>query len=159
MPEVDNPVFTIFIPTYNRANLLPRAFSSIERQTFLNFEVLVIDDGSTDNTHEVVEEWRKRVNFPVDYHHQQNQGKPAAHNFALKFIHGFFTVILDSDDTLADNALELLLAHWNAIPDKQKLSYAGVEGLCALLKNGEVTGNHFPADVFDSDYLETRYRL
>ncbi len=159
MPEAAYPTFTIFIPTYNRAKLLPRAFTSIERQATRNFEVLIIDDGSTDNTFEVVTEWCKHVTFPVHYHHQANQGKPAAHNFALEFINGFFTVILDSDDILADDALALLLEHWNTIPDEEKKSFAGVEGHCALLKDKKISGNNFPADIFDSNYLETRYTL
>lgn len=159
MPEASSPTFTIFIPSYNRATLLPRAFASIERQTSRDFEVLIIDDGSTDNTQDIVAEWSESVDFPVHYHWQENQGKPATHNFALQFANGFFTVILDSDDTLADNALALLLSQWESIPDEQKMHFAGVEGHCALLSNGQISGDNFPADIFDSNYLETRYHL
>ena len=153
------PTFTIFIPTYNRAHLLPRAFASIERQSNQDFEVVIIDDGSTDNTCEIVESWKQKVDFPVIYHYQVNQGKPAAHNAALEFSRGYFTVILDSDDILADNALELLLSHWNEIPDTEKSGFAGIEGHCAYIDDQQITGNIFPQDVFDSTYLETRYKL
>ncbi len=153
------PTFTIFIPSYNRAKLLPRAFASIERQTFHDFDVVIIDDGSTDNTQQVVTKWSQRVNFPVFYKVQANQGKPAAHNTALEYIKGFFTVILDSDDALADNALMLLKGHWDNIPENKRKHFAGVEGNCALLCDNRISGNLFPSDVFDSDYLETRYTL
>lgn len=154
-----NPTFTIFIPTYNRASLLPRAFASIEAQDFRDFEVLIIDDGSNDNTEQTVNRWRQQVDFPVHYTKQKNQGKPAAHNTALNHANGFFTVILDSDDILANNALQLLHQHWQTIPDDQKPDFAGVEGLCALLSNNQISGDKFPQDVLDSDYLETRHRL
>lgn len=154
-----NPTFTIFIPTYNRAHLLPRAFVSIESQTFKDFDVLIIDDGSNDNTEQTVKTWRQRVDFPVQYIKQQNQGKPAAHNAALNHIRGFFTVILDSDDLLASNALQRLHYHWQTIPDGEKTHFAGVEGLCAQLDSKKISGDKFPQDVLDSDYLETRHRL
>lgn len=153
-----NPSFTIFIPTYNRASLLPRAFSSIEAQDCRDFEVLIIDDGSTDETRQIVEEWRGRVDFPVHYHFQPNQGKPAAHNTAIALANGFFTVILDSDDTLANNALSILMHYWETIPVSERTHFTGVEGHCALLSSGEISGDLFPEDILDSDYLEMRHR-
>lgn len=151
--------FTIFIPTYNRAELLPRAFRSIEKQNFNNIDVLLVDDGSTDNTREVVDQWRCRVDFPVRYFWQENRGKARAYNAALDKLNGKFTVLLDSDDLLAPNALQILKKHWEDIPPDHRSKFAGVEGLCAEINNGKISGDRFPKDVMDSDYLETRMRF
>jgi glycosyltransferase involved in cell wall biosynthesis len=154
--EMRPPTFTVFIPAYNRARTLPRALESIERQTFRDLEVLVIDDGSTDATESVVREWQRRTDLTVRYYRQPNQGKHMAHNRALKEARGTFTVILDSDDALAPEALQRLLDHWNAIPSEERDRYAGVEGLCAYLSDGTIAGKPFPGDVMDSDYIEMK---
>lgn len=151
--------FTIFIPTFNRAHTLPRAFESIEKQTWRDFEVLIVDDGSTDDTKELVDAWRDRVDFPVRYHWQPNQGKHAAHNTALKFIRGYFTVVLDSDDMLVPNALERFKFHWDQIPESERGGYAGIEGLCAFMEDERISGGRFPQAVFDSNYIQMRRRL
>lgn len=148
--------FTIFIPTYNRAHTLGRALESVAQQTFRDFEVLIIDDGSTDDTRALVEEWQTRAEFPIVYHRQENQGKNGAHNTALTLARGFFTVNLDSDDMLVPNALERLNYHWQQIPEAQREQFAGVEGLCAHMDSGAIAGTAFPQDVFDSDYYQVR---
>lgn len=145
--------FTVFIPTFNRAHTLGRAFKSIASQTFTDLEVVVIDDGSTDNTASVVAEWRKKAPFPIHYHWQENKGKNRAHNRALNYAKGAFFVLLDSDDMLHPKALERLKSSWDAIPDDKKERFAGVEGLCVDFE-GSISGDRFPAKVIDSDYLE-----
>lgn len=152
------PFFTIFIPAYNRADLLPRAFASIEAQKFTDFEVLIIDDGSTDRTRDVINRWQDRIDIPIRYHWQENRGKPSAHNAALDIVRGEFTVILDSDDALAPDALQILKKHWDAIPPEKRPSFAGVEGLCAYMGDGKIAGSRFPSDIIDSNYLEIRHR-
>ncbi len=147
------PTFTIFIPTYNRAHTLPRALKSIEDQTFRDFEVVIVDDGSTDGTRELIADWKARVDFEVQYHWQQNQGKPAAHNLGIQVARGEFFVLLDSDDALVPECLRILKEEWESIPDDERHNFAGIEGLCAD-KNGQHTGSKFPMDVFDSNYLE-----
>ena len=147
--------FSIFIPTYNREKLLPRAFQSIERQSFQDFHVIIIDDGSSDQTKDLVAQWSQRVAFPVIYHWQKNQGKHAAHNAALTYLNSELTVILDSDDMLAPDILAKLKAYWEAIPEAERDCFAAVEGLTAHL-TGEVAGDRFPKDVFDSNYIEIR---
>ncbi|TCO81616.1 glycosyltransferase involved in cell wall biosynthesis [Plasticicumulans lactativorans] len=150
--------FTIFIPAYNRAHLLPRAFASIEAQTLRDFEVVIVDDGSTDATADVVAAWQARVSFPVRYLHQANQGKHVAHNAAVAAARGEFFVTLDSDDQLLPDALERLRRHWLDIPPEARAGYAGVEGLIAF--GGRVpVRDRYPQDVLDTDHLTLRYRL
>lgn len=146
-------MFTIFIPTYNRAYTLGRALRSISEQSLKDFEVLIIDDGSSDNTRQLVEEWIGREVFPIRYHWQTNQGKHVAHNKAVKRARGQFFVLLDSDDMLHPRALERLKYHWDRIPDDKKEQFAGVEGLC-VYSDSRVKVDRFPEDVMDSDYLE-----
>lgn len=145
--------FTVFIPTFNRAHTLDRALHSINTQTFKDLEVVIIDDGSQDDTRNLVREWHDRAWFPFQYHWQENQGKHVAHNNALKYAKGFFFVLLDSDDMLHAQALERIKYHWDTIPDKEKDRFAGVEGLC-IDAQGKVYGNRYPTDVMDSNYLE-----
>ena len=80
--------FTVCTPTYNRASTLHRVFGSLARQTATCFEWLVIDDGSTDNTRQMVNEWRKVAQFPVRYFHQENKGKHSAVNYGVTLARG-----------------------------------------------------------------------
>ncbi len=153
----DSPALTIFIPTYNRAGLLERALASVEQQDFRDFDVVIVDDGSTDDTAEVVRAWQERSSFPIEYVRQENQGKHVAHNTALKHIRGELTVILDSDDALAPNALDILQRQWRAIPEAQRSTYAGIEGLCADLATGEIIGSAYPMESADSGHLDSNY--
>lgn len=152
----NNYTFTVFIPTYNRAHTLTRALESIQVQTFRDAEILIIDDGSNDGTKELIEDWIRKLDFPVRYLWQPNQGKHIAHNTALRYIRGKLTVILDSDDMLAPDALERFRHHWDMIPKSERDRYAGIEGLCAHMNDGRLAGTRFPEDVFDSNYIETR---
>ena len=77
---------TVFTPTYNRAYSLPRLYKSLQRQTVYNFEWLIVDDGSIDNTHELIEKWKNEKNkFPIYYYWQKNGGKCRAINKALSY--------------------------------------------------------------------------
>jgi glycosyltransferase involved in cell wall biosynthesis len=145
------PIITVFVPTYNRAHLLGRVFESLKAQTFKDFEWVIVDDGSRDNTSDLVEGWRQQSPFEIKYLRKANGGKHTAINPGVNLANGEFMVILDSDDWLAPNALERLLELWQEIPDQSR--YSGVVGLCAH-PDGRVIGDRFPQDVFDSNAVE-----
>jgi glycosyltransferase involved in cell wall biosynthesis len=147
--------FTVFTPTYNRAGLLPRVYSSLSRQTFKDFEWLVVDDGSTDNTKEVIESLAKGADFAIRYIWKPNGGYHTAINEGVKHARGMFFAILDSDDWYVDDALEKMFAVWNSIEDAEQLTCSGVCGLCAY-ENGQIVGSKFPSDVWDSDDFEAK---
>ncbi len=151
--EKPDVTFTVFIPAFNRAYTLDRTLQSVAEQTFRDFEVVIIDDGSTDDTAQLVEKWKKKGEFPIRYHWQENQGKHVAHNTAVNLSRGYFFVLLDSDDMLHPRALERLKFHWESIPDSKKELFAGVEGLC-VYSDSSIKVDRFPEDVMDSDYLE-----
>jgi len=159
MHNPGNPVcyFSVLIPAYNRAHTLPRTFTSLEKQTFRDFEVVIVDDGSGDGTRALVKHWRSTVDFPVHYIYQENQGKHAAHNTGVAAARGMMTVILDSDDWFSDNTLERIRYHWESIPELRREDYAGVEGLSAM-GDGKVAGDKYPQDIFDCDYLGVRMK-
>jgi glycosyltransferase involved in cell wall biosynthesis len=157
--ETAAPWFTIFIPTYNRAALLPRAFASIEAQTFRDFEVVIVDDGSTDTTESLVAAWKARVDFPVTYFRQANRGKYAAHNAGVELARGRFFFLLDSDDRLLPNALERILRHWESIPETDRPRFAGVEGLIQSMDGERTLTKPYPQSPLDATYLDVRYRL
>lgn len=147
------PTFTIFTPTFNRAHTLPRALASIERQSLRDFDVLIVDDGSTDGTEELIRQWSDAQPFAVTYLQQVNRGKHGAHNTGLPYLRGEFTVLLDSDDALHELGLQRLLDMWHSIPEDERAGFAGVEGLCVVMATGRVQGDRYPQDVMDSDYL------
>lgn len=134
---------TVFTPAYNRAYLLPRLYESLCRQTSDDFEWLLIDDGSSDNTKELVDQWILENKIPIRYICQENQGMHGAHNTAYKNINTVLNTCIDSDDYMTDNAVELIVQKWNSI-DQQK--YAGLIGLDAL-ESGEILGTTFTSDV------------
>lgn len=101
-------MITIFTPTYNRAYTLERLFQSIQAQPFHDAEWVIVDDGSTDNTQELVESWtaNRSLAIPIHYIKQQNGGKHVAWNTGLSVAKGAVFFPVDSDDYLTDHALE-----------------------------------------------------
>jgi glycosyltransferase involved in cell wall biosynthesis len=145
------PTISVFVPTYNRAHLLGRVFESLKAQSFQDFEWVIVDDGSRDNSAELVEAWQQSAPFVIQYLRKANGGKHTAINPGVDMARGEFMVILDSDDWLAPNALQRMLELWNAIPNKT--NYSGVVGLCAH-PDGRVIGDRFPQDTFDSNAVD-----
>jgi len=91
-----NPKISIIIPTYNRADLLPQAIDSVLKQTYRNWETMIVDDGSTDETEKVVKKYRdSRIHYIA---HQSNLGSSSARNTGIKKTKGQFIAFLDSDD-------------------------------------------------------------
>jgi glycosyltransferase involved in cell wall biosynthesis len=150
------PLFTIFTPTYNRAHTLHRCFESLSAQTLHDFEWIVVDDGSTDATGQLVEGWIKSAKFPIRYLRQDHGGKHIAHNLAVSEARGYFFACLDSDDGLTQNCLQRLAYHWETIPETEREFFSGVDGLCSDV-GGKIVGMRFPLDVLDTDLREMKY--
>lgn len=151
------PLFTVFTPTYNRAAKLFRPFESLRAQTFGDFEWLIVDDGSYDDTRKLVSGFQGEVSFPIRYIFQEHAGLHFAFNKGIFEAKGELFLPLDSDDALEPVALERLLYHWNCIPEEEKQSYSGVCYLCRD-ERGRIIGDRFPKDIMDSDSLEITYR-
>jgi glycosyltransferase involved in cell wall biosynthesis len=117
--------FTVFTPTYNRAHTLARVYKSLLEQPHDLFHWLVVDDGSTDGTRELICELQSRSPFHIDYLYQPNGGKHRAHNASLSHLNGRFTIILDSDDALLPNAIRLLDLNWQEV-EQSGDSIAGI---------------------------------
>ncbi|MBD2002390.1 MULTISPECIES: glycosyltransferase family 2 protein [Cyanophyceae] len=150
--------FTVFTPTYNRAYTLHRVYQSLKSQTYRDFEWLIIDDGSTDNTRELVEQWQQEANFPIRYIYQENQGKYIAWNRGVEEAKGELFLCFDSDDECVPEALERFIFHWKSIPETQKEKFSSVVSLCKD-RNGKLIGTKFPQDITDSDFLSLQYKL
>lgn len=152
--------FTILTPTYNRVGSLHRVYHSLKHQTCRDFEWLVVDDGSTDRTHEAVQGWQKQSEFPVRYLWQKNQHKKTAFNRGVREARGEFIVSLDSDDEMPPDALQILTDTWESVPVDQRERYVGVTGLCAW-PDGEIVGDRFAHDGLDASAVELffRYRI
>jgi len=153
--NIYNYRFTVCTATYNRAKLMHRVFDSLMRQTFKDFEWLIIDDGSTDNIQEIVEEFQKKSWFPIRYIYKENGGKHTAINRGVKEAKGELFLIFDSDDWCVENALERFDYHWKQIDNKEKFS-----SIASLSKdtNGNVIGQKFPKDIFDSNLIDIYFK-
>lgn len=99
-------LITIFTPTYNRSYTLKKLYDSLRQQTEQNFEWIIIDDGSSDDTEELVENLKRENKIPITYEKQKNGGKHRAINRGLKLAAGEFFFIVDSDDFLTNDAIE-----------------------------------------------------
>lgn len=141
---------TILTPAYNRADTLPRLYESLLSQTYQNFIWLVMDDGSTDNTRELIEKYKAEGKLEIEYHWHENVKK------LITTVRGFHKVTtpylysVDSDDTLPADALQILYDEMQLIKDNDEFS-----AVIGRLENqyGEVQGTPFPSDHFDSTWF------
>lgn len=155
---METPFITVFTPTYNRGNTISRVFESLKRQTYQNFEWIIIDDGSIDNTKAVVGEFIKECAFfSIIYKYQENQGKHIAINRAVEIAKGEFFVILDSDDSCTEDALAVFVDEWNKIPNEHRDSYYGISCRCCDLK-GNIVGNSMNQEFIDCNDLDFKLK-
>lgn len=121
-----NPKFTVFTSTFNRGYIIQKLYQSLRNQTFRNFEWLIVDDGSTDNTAELFAGWIKECkSFQITYKKVANGGKPRAINLGAKYAQGQYFFMVDSDDYLVPNALEKLNIWCDEIENKTEFVGVG----------------------------------
>ena len=152
----ESPQITVFTPTYNRAHTIHRVFDSLCAQTFSDFEWLIIDDGSSDNTKDLIETWTATANFSIRYVRQLHIGKNFAHNLALAEARGYLFFPIDSDDAFVPDALEKMARLWASIPESKRHNFCSVGALCQD-QHGKIVGQKFPTEPFDADLLEVTY--
>ncbi len=141
------PTLTIFTPAYNRAHTLPRTYASLLAQKSRDFVWLIIDDGSTDGTEDLVRGWMNSDNgFEIRYIRKENGGMHTAHNTAYENIDTELNVCIDSDDALAENAVEIILSEWKRV---KSTGVAGLIGLDADF-SGNIIGTRFPDGVTET---------
>jgi glycosyltransferase involved in cell wall biosynthesis len=157
MSDGERYEFTVFTATFDRAHTLPRVYQALLAQTWRDFEWVVVDDGSTDATPELVGTWIEERRIPIRYLRQPNRGKHAATNRAVEHARGRLFLPLDSDDACVPRALERLAYHWSTIPEADRESFAGVACLCQD-PSGQIVGDRFPREVVDCSLLEMTYR-
>lgn len=149
--------FTVFTPTYNRAKLLNGVFKSLMKQTFKDFEWVIVDDGSTDKTKEVIEDFMKRAWFPIRYIYKENGGKHTAINRGIKAARGELFLIFDSDDECVKNALERFYYHWGSLNSHQKKEFSSIVALVQNTKKDTI-GKKFPTDIIDSNFIDIHFK-
>ena len=131
---------TIFTPTYNRAYCLHHCYESLKRQTCKDFIWLIIDDGSTDDTDELVLKWLGEDEIDIQYVWQENQGMHGAHNKAYELIETELNVCIDSDDYMPDNAVEKIVDYWEKHGGDHVSGIAGLD----VDSNKNIIGTEFP---------------
>lgn len=148
---------TVFTPTYNRAYTLHKCYESLQKQTSKDFIWLIIDDGSTDNTKELVDGWIAESKMEIRYKYQENQGMHGAHNTAYELIDTELNVCIDSDDYMPEDAVENIVNFWK---ENKRDDLAGIAGL-DIYESGEIIGEKLPEYIKESTYWDIyhKYRV
>lgn len=149
-------LITVFTPAYNRGNLLPRLYQSLLLQNFKDFEWLIVDDGSTDQTAEVVKGFMIEEKLDIVYIRKENGGKHTAINRGVKEARGRLIFIVDSDDYLPDNSLDIINEESKDVLDDHR--FAGVVGMDSY-PDGKIIGGEKDFQTMISNHVEVRYRL
>lgn len=155
---VKQKLITVFTPTYNRIDCIHRCYESLKRQSSYNFEWLIIDDGSTDNTRALVEKWQsEEPRFSIRYCYKENGGLHTAYNKAVELCETELFMCIDSDDWMPDGAIEKIEKIWS---DVSQNGYAGIMGIDRY-EDGSVVGGAFPENVFEMFLYEklTKYQI
>ena len=146
--------FTVFVPVYNAEKTIDRVFNSLGGQIFRDFEVIMINDGSTDNTHQVIQDLLPRANFELRYiNNEINKNKMGILLEAVQLARGEFFIVHDSDDEIRPDGLLKLLEEYEAIPNEMKPQIAGVTS-CCVNQFGERIGDQFlPQPYYSNPFI------
>lgn len=149
-------LITVFTPAYNRAKMLPRLYESLKRQTYRDFEWLIVDDGSSDETSDIVKGFMDEGELEIVFVRKENGGKHTAINRGVKEARGRLFFIVDSDDYLPENSLEIISDESRDILDDSQ--FAGVVGMDSY-PDGKIIGGTKSFKTMISNHIEVRYRL
>jgi len=156
------PKVSVLTATYNRKAYLPRLRESLLEQSFADFEWVIVDDGSSDGTDELIDGWQKDSPFLIRYFWQPNGGRHMAFNRGVEEARGTYCAVIDSDDWYPPEALARMIQQWESMSAEQREQFANVEGLTAN-PDGEpaVSGRPLPQHVLDSDNFSivAKYRV
>lgn len=144
-------MITVFTPTYNRAHTIVRTFESLQIQSDNDFEWVVVDDGSLDNTVELLYYLKKEAKFPMTVLQQENAGKHVAINLGVKVAQGELFLIVDSDDWIKPDAIAIIKKIIKTLPSNEK--YAGVSGV-RVTPEGKLIGTSFKSEYVDCSAFE-----
>ena len=144
--------FTIFTPTYNRKMLLNKLYKSLQNQTYKDFEWIIVDDGSTDDTGEIVKEFLKEEKIDIQYYYKENGGKQRAYNFGVEKAKGELFICLDSDDEYIPKGLEIIEKYWKKYEGDREI--VGM-GYLSMYPDGEIIGTAFPLN----EMVETQFNI
>lgn len=150
------PLITVFTPAYNRGYIIGQLYESLCRQSFRDFEWIVVDDGSTDDTGTLIEKFAAEKKIPLRFFRQENGGKHRAINRGTKEARGELFFIVDSDDFLSDDALARVAFHYGNV--KNDPTFCGVSGVCAHASTGEKIGGEENWTLLDCTCLDFRYK-
>lgn len=144
---------TVLTPTYNRGGSIQKLYTSLDNQSIKDFEWLIVDDGSLDDTAQVVRKVQKSADFRIRYIYKENGGKHTALNEGIKNIESDLTFIVDSDDWLKPNAIETVLRYYGKFWDRN--------GLCGysflrVFPDGKINGKEFEPNEWVASYIEAR---
>lgn len=146
--EYTMKLITVFTPTFNRKELLQRAYQSLLKQDVSLFLWLIVDDGSTDGTKEMVEKWKNDNRIQILYFYQENCGKQRAHNLGVEKCSTELFVCLDSDDCLSDNCISKICKYWKQIDEEVKTKIAGLLGYKHIIGRENIYS--FPEQKYSS---------
>ena len=141
-------MITVFTPTYNRGNLLNRLYQSLCKQNYKEFEWIIVDDGSLDDTSSIVniiQDKHPCGDFSILYYKKENGGKHTAVNMGIQKAHGDLFFIADSDDILPSNALLIIAKVWEQTKDDR--SIGGICGFDGDINDDSIIGTGFPKEV------------
>lgn len=152
-------LITIFTPTYNRSTYLPVLYNSLISQTYKDIEWVIVDDGSSDNTDDVVENFISENKVNITYYKQSNAGKHIAMNQGARLAKGYLFYVVDSDDFLTPDSVERVLYHWENV---QKLSFNERTSIIGIAGNiiypsGEIVGDNPGYEILDTDLIDYRF--
>ena len=143
-------VITVITPTYNRLKEIKKLYSSLNEQKNKDFVWLVIDDGSNDNTKSFFKNLNKSIDFKIEYYYKSNGGKHTALNYAFKKIKTSLFCVVDSDDYLAENAIQVIIDNYNFYKEKGVYGFVYLKGYSI---SNPITMK-FKEDVFIGDYIK-----
>jgi len=156
--NLERPFFTIFTPVFNGEKHIHRVFESIVGQTFKNFEWIIINDGSTDNTSGLIQSFiDQHPEIEITFFEQENSGKHISWNKAVKIARGVLFIPADADDFFFPDTLSFFFETWNKIPPKEQLTLSGINVLCLDNDTENIVGTPFPSDGMKTNNVELEF--
>lgn len=152
---------TVIIPAYNAGMTIERSLISLEKQTIKNFNCVIVNDGSTDDTKMKIDSMLSKLSFNVQVINKENGGVVSARYTALQFVDTEFVLCLDADDEIPSNTIERYNYIWKNLSAQEKNIYIGICGLSYDYVNHVICGGKFPENINDvsiKKYMKYRFK-